>query len=263
MMGLKNFFLVAFSETVRESSLTRNNEFKLYRISEKQQETFKPNVFGLMDAKLMRNRAGLMHFIKQSKHIDAKTRIYTFDSSARIDAIKESSIDIVVTSPPYGDSRTTVAYGQFSRLSNQWLGFEDASQIDNTLMGGKTKKITKTGIKSIDGIVETIAIKNEKRAREVYSFYDDYSNSIANVSKVIKKKGYACYVVGNRSVQGITLPTDEITKHLFQKYGFDYHNTFIRTIPHKRMPSKNSPTNQIGKKATTINHEYIVIMQKR
>jgi hypothetical protein len=29
------------------------------------------------------------------------------------------------------------------------------------------------------------------------------------------------------------------------------------------MPSKNSPTNKIGKTATTMNNEYIVIMQKQ
>ncbi len=104
---------------------------------------------------------------------------------------------------------------------------------------------------------------DEKRAREVYSFYDDYSKSIANVSKIIKKKGYACYVVGNRRVKDTILPTDEITKILFQEYGFDYVNTFIRNIPNKRMPSKNSPTNKTGKKATTINKEYIVIMKKQ
>lgn len=33
--------------------------------------------------------------------------------------------DLMITSPPYGDSRTTVAYGQFSRLSLQWLDLEN------------------------------------------------------------------------------------------------------------------------------------------
>jgi hypothetical protein len=37
----------------------------------------------------------------------------------------ESSVNLVVTSPPYGDSGTTVAYAQFSWLSNSWLGLDD------------------------------------------------------------------------------------------------------------------------------------------
>ena len=130
-------------------------------------------------------------------------------------------------------------------------------------MGGKTKKIEKIGIGIIDKTIEKISYKDKKRAQEVYSFYSDYSKSIANVSTVIKHNGYACYVVGNRTVKGITLPTDEITKCLFEECGFKHKNTFIRSIPNKRMPSKNSPTNEVGKKETTMNNEYIVVMQKQ
>ena len=53
---VQKFFLVAFSETVRESSLTRNSEFKLYRMSEKQREKFNPDVFGIISSKLARCR---------------------------------------------------------------------------------------------------------------------------------------------------------------------------------------------------------------
>jgi len=259
---VQRFFLVAFSETIRESSLTRNSEFKLYRMSEKQRENFNPDVFGMINLKLVRNRIGLKNYIKKNQN-SVNAHIYNFNSSENMNEIQKKSIDIVVTSPPYGDSRTTVAYGQFSRLSNQWLGVEDASQIDNQLMGGRTKTIKETGIDIIDKTIEIINKKDSKRAKEVYSFYSDYSKSIANVSTVIKHNGYACYVVGNRRVKDTTLPTDEITKCLFEKYGFKYKNTFIRNIPNKRMPSKNSPTNKIGKTATTMNNEYIVIMQKQ
>ena len=259
---VQKFFLVAFSETIRESSLTRNSEFKLYRISEKQREDFNPDVFEMINLKLVRNRIGLKNYIKKNKN-SVNTHIYNFNSSENMNKIQKKSIDIVVTSPPYGDSRTTVAYGQFSRLSNQWLGVEDASQIDNKLMGGRAKIIKETGIGIIDKTIEIINKKDSKRAKEVYSFYSDYSKSIANVSAVIKHNGYACYVIGNRRVKGTTLPTDEITKCLFEKYGFKHKNTFIRKIPNKRMPSKNSPTNKTGETATTMNNEYIVIMQKQ
>lgn len=259
---VKQFFLVAFSETIRESSLTRNSEFKLYRMSEKQRKNFNPDVFGMINLKLVRNRIGLKNYLKKNQNA-VNAHIYNFNSSENIGEIQKNSIDIVVTSPPYGDSRTTVAYGQFSRLSNQWLGVENASQVDNQLMGGKVKKIQKTGVNIIDKTIEIINKKDSKRAKEVYSFYNDYAKSIANISTVIKSNGYACYVVGNRRVKDTILPTDEITKFLFERYGFKHKNTFIRNIPSKRMPSKNSPTNEVGKKATTMNNEYIVIMQKQ
>src|SRR5690606_9550546 len=59
--------------------------------------------------------------------------------------IGQESVDLIVTSPPYGDSKTTVAYGQFSRLSSQWLELggehytsETVARLDSDLLGGKT-----------------------------------------------------------------------------------------------------------------------------
>jgi len=111
-------------------------------MSEKQREKFNPDVFGIINVKLARNRIGLKDYIER-KITKTKTTIYDFDSSKSVEKIDKDSIDIIVTSPPYGDSRTTVAYGQFSRLSNQWLDFENASQVDNQLMGGQAKSIKK------------------------------------------------------------------------------------------------------------------------
>ncbi|HQU86646.1 MAG TPA: DNA methyltransferase, partial [Pyrinomonadaceae bacterium] len=133
---IADFFKVAFSETVRESSWTRNSEFKLFRMTAEQMNKFNPDVFGLMQSKLARNHRGLKLFLETESK--AESKVYDFNSVEKIKDIAKESIDIVVTSPPYGDSRTTVAYGQFSRLANEWLNVENANQIDNNLMGGKT-----------------------------------------------------------------------------------------------------------------------------
>ncbi len=258
----KDFFKVAFSETVRDVSLTRNNEFKLYRITQEQIDKFEPDVWGIFVLKLTRNRQGLAAFSSKMARTDAGAKVYNGNSTNGLGVVANESIDLVVTSPPYGDSRTTVAYGQFSRLANQWLGFEDAAQIDNKLMGGKPKDIETTGFSSLDKTTRQIEAKDTKRARDVFSFYADYAKSIKNVAKKIKTGGHVCYVVGNRRVKDTKLPTDEITREIFETYGFQYVTTHIRSIPNKRMPSQNSPTNSVGVKSATITNEYIVVVQK-
>jgi site-specific DNA-methyltransferase (cytosine-N4-specific) len=257
-----NFFKVAFSETVRESSWTRNSEFKLYRMTIEQMQKFNPDVFGLMQNKLIRNHKGLKLFLEQKNK--ATSKVFDFNTTEKVEHLTNESVDIVVTSPPYGDSKTTVAYGQFSRLANEWLGVENANQIDSNLMGGKLQKKTfNFDSQALKESLEKIASVDEKRVKEVETFYIDYQKSIQNVASTIKKNAYACYVVGNRRVKGITLPTDEITKDFFKSQGFEHIETIIRNIPNKRMPSKNSPTNITGQKDETMNNEYIVIMQKR
>ncbi len=261
------FFEVAFSETVRDSSNTRNEEFKLYRYNEEKLAKFNPDVYGIMSSKLRRNFDGYKKYkaiIDNLKHRPIAS-IYDFNTVDGIpeDFILPESIDIVVTSPPYGDSGTTVAYGQYSRLSAAWLELEDPDKIDRKLMGGKTlKDFSSFPSKSLNVAIDEIKKTDEKRAREVASFYADLLGSISNVSKVIKKNGYACYVVGNRKVKGVVLPTDIAVKNFFENYGFEYVNTFIRSIPNKRMPSKNSPTNAAGVLDSTMTQEYIVVMRR-
>ncbi|MGC9331073.1 MAG: DNA methyltransferase [Bacteroidales bacterium] len=262
--SIQKFFKVAFSETVRESSWTKNSEFKLVRMSAEQMKRFNPDVYSIMECKLTRNRKGLASYL-QIKQNGATANIYDFNTVVKIptDILPIHSVDLIITSPPYGDSRTTVAYGQFSRLANQWLGVQDASQIDKSLMGGiKNGNRIKSRSKAADETIDEIYDIDENRCKDVIAFFADYEKSISNLTNVIKPGGYACYVVGNRCVKGTIIPMDEITKDFFEANGFKHIETIIRNIPNKRMPSENSPSNVSGKKVSTMKNEYIVICQK-
>jgi site-specific DNA-methyltransferase (cytosine-N4-specific) len=259
---IKDFFNVCFSETIREVSLTRNSEFKMYRIELEKIEKHDPNTFEILFKKINRNILALEDFSKSIK-VDKPSKVYDFNTSDTIEPIKDRKVDLIVTSPPYGDSKTTVAYGQFSRLSNEWLGIDNANQIDNILMGGKTRKeIYKTGVQSIDSIVDEISKIDKKRAGDVLSFLDEYKKSIENVSSIVTSGGIVCYVVGNRRVKDIYIELDNITTDLFCLNGFNHEKTIIRNIPNKRMPAKNSPSNVIGSKGATMTNEFIVIVKK-
>ncbi|OFV65785.1 MAG: DNA methyltransferase [Candidatus Syntrophoarchaeum butanivorans] len=199
------------------------------------------------------------------KNNKAESKIYDFNTVYEIpDSILPSeSIDIIITSPPYGDSRTTVAYGQFSRLSNQWLGLEELNEVDRKCMGGiRKREIKNFGFEPLDKVLSRIAGIDKNRVYDVASFYLDYEKSINNISKVVKKGGIVAYVVGNRRVKGIEIPNDEITREFFERNGFKHIKTIIREIPNKRMPKRNSPSNIAGVTDTTMNYEYIVILRK-
>lgn len=136
---IRNFFLTSFSETVRLSSNTNSSEFKLVRIKGNKLENYNPDVLGIFKKKTEINIAGMRSFYQDVDKTTWAKPIY--GDTSQDNTIKENSVDCIITSPPYGDSRTTVAYGQFSRLSAQWIDiFEDpnvASGVDNLLLGGR------------------------------------------------------------------------------------------------------------------------------
>lgn len=259
---VQDFFLLCLSETVREVSFTRNGEFKRYKMSEKQLINFNPDVFSTFEKKVQRNLKGLKSFNETGNKDLAK--VYDFNTSNGIpeEILIDGSVDMVVTSPPYGDSHTTVAYGQFSRWANEWFNFENAKNLDRILMGGTISKEMKFETESIKKELEEIKNKDEKRYYEVTSFLNDYWDSIQNVAKAVRKGGRVCYVVGNRRVKAVQINLDYFTAEMFEKCGFKHEITIIREIPNKRMPSKNSPTNKTGDKVETMSNEYIVILTK-
>ena len=248
-------FWLAFSETVRFVSYTRNSEFKLYRMPEEKRKTFHPDVFDLyfknLD-KIINNYVEIYLPLLKKQKFHFYNKEFTY---------KKTQYDAVLTSPPYGDSRTTVAYGQFSTLSNEWIGFPNSRKIDSQLMGGK-KVTTLYGKGAIAESIKKINQLNQKRALEVSSFYMDLEKSIKEVSQAVKAKGFSIYVVGNRTVKNITLPTDQFIAEQFEKNNFRHILTYERSISSKVMPAQNSPTNVIGKKVNTMHKEYIIVCQK-
>ena len=169
-------------------------------------------------------------------------------------------------SPPYGDSRTTVAYGQFSRLSLQWLDMvgDDEMQLDQQLMGGIVKPDIKNDLnsKSLTTVLNLIAEHDSKRAKEVLAFYLDLNKAMVQAYRILKKYKYFCVVIGNRTVKKVKLPTDFIVSELGENLGFHTVDIIVRNIPNKHMPLKNSPTNVTGELEETMQKESIVILQK-
>jgi len=260
---IRDFFLTVFSETVRKASNTRSGEFKLYRVSEDKLKTHNPSVFDIFREKAVSNIKSMEDFYTQSK--SCKIKVLNEDTR-NLKSIPSNSVDLIVTSPPYGDSRTTVAYGQFSRLALEWLGFEseEVRRLDNESLGGKPTKHLEfeLGSSTLIETIEYIGKIDEKRARDVLSFYVDFEDCIKELNRVCKSGAHLCFVVGNRTVKGLQIPTDLIFVELFMKYGYKHHKTIVRNIPTKRMPKKNSPTNEKGKLSSTMNEEYIIILEK-
>jgi 16S rRNA G966 N2-methylase RsmD len=253
---IKNFFLIPFSETVRECSYTRNCEFKLYRMKSEDILRFNPDVIGVFFKKLEDTIYSYKNFYSDKLEKNVKIDVYASALQPQ-----DRIFDVILTSPPYGDSRTTVAYGQFSTLSNEWLGIKNARKIDGMLMGGG-----KAGYMISDGLIadyiSQISHVDYKRALEVSAFYNDLNRSIKTVAGCLKRTGKAIYVVGNRIVKKIQLPTDQFIAEKFEENGFRHIITYERAISNKAMPSKNSPTNKAGKTVSTMINEYVVVCEK-
>ena len=252
---IRDFIFVAMSESIRLVSNRRNGEFKMFRMPAPKVLDFRPDVYGEFEKISTRNIEKMEEFVAKLNENGT---------------IPQVSIFRIVTSPPYGDSRTTVAYGEYSRLSLQWINLDNLTEkeimgVDKSLMGGKKyRNGFELNLKSetLRAALDKIKDEDLERAGDVYSFYEDLDAAIKSSAQKTKKGGYHFWVVGNRTVKNILLQTDVIISELAEQYGLETVYTIDRNIPNKVMPSLNSPTNESGKTVTTMTMEHIVVLRK-
>ncbi len=264
---VKDFFKVVFSSIIRAVSNTRNNEFKLYRMPESKLKRFHPDVYNEFNIAFHRNYLKMIEFYKKASNCTINV---LYEDSRLKTSIDKESIDLILTSPPYGDSRTTVAYGQFSRLSLQWLGYDKnvTTSLDSTLLGGRRKHQNNVEVLRSQTLRETlnkISTIDKKRCQDVFSYFHDLDLCINEFDRVVKHGSYLCFVVGNRTVKGVTIPTDRILCELFLSKNdyYEHEKTITRNISSKHMPRANSPTNKKKKTSLTINKENVIIIRKK
>ena len=268
---IRDFIFVAMSESIRLVSNRRNGEFKMFRMPVPKVLTFRPDVYAEFEKILDRNIEKMEDFVAKLKENCSMSKVSIFRNSAcTLEDVPNDTYDLIITSPPYGDSRTTVAYGEYSRLSLQWINLDNLSEkeimsVDKSLMGGKKyRNGFELDLKSdtLRAALDKIKDADLERAGDVYSFYEDLDAAIKSSAEKTKKGGYHFWVVGNRTVKNILLQTDVIISELAEQYGLETIYTIDRNIPNKVMPSLNSPTNESGKTVTTMTMEHIVVLRK-
>jgi hypothetical protein len=276
---VRRFFEVPFSLTVRDVSGVRKKEYKLYRLSEEEWKRYSPDVLGTFNRHVEKFIQKMKEFYRESdknvfsKVIMGDTRfLFTekFPEEGNI-LLKTYPPKIIVTSPPYGDSRTTVAYGQFSRLSSLWLNFESefrtevVMKVDKLSLGGEPNKWKDIDpdFPVLNQTIEMIRKNDEKRATEALAYFADLYDCLKKMYDSLDYGGYCCIVIANRTVRRILVPTHAIIVEMGMKIGFENNVIIIpRNIPTKRLPWENAPENIPGFKGKTMSRENIVIMRK-
>ncbi|ELZ91147.1 DNA adenine methylase [Haloferax sulfurifontis] len=264
------FFRIVLSAITRKVSYQRNGEYKRYRMPEEKRESHNPDVYDLFVTKLDKNIKLMREYSEQVDH-SLNTTIHYADSRTATtnddDAVEENSADIVITSPPYGDHRTTVAYGQFSQdpaIIAGGHGYDEMKSVDKTGLGGSNSELEpleelEEWSPSFAATMDTLREK-EGRSEDAMDFVRDYYEVMKEVAKILKPGQPSAWVVANRTMSRVNIPTHLITKELCEHVGFEYQHMLPREIPNKTLPWSNAPENVPGVTGDLMANENIVVM---
>ncbi len=215
--------LTAFSSTIRESSLTRNSEFKLYRMSPGDIDKFNIDSLLVFKDKI----ENLLSLLVETKKISKSKTITDIQmkNAKDLSHLSGKKIDAILTSPPYGDSQSTVAYGQFSRLSLQWskdllsryLGITTTvDNVDEYLLGGK-KSACNTSLRHVIRSSKTLKklfLEMKRVCQQDAKHYQDLVYELMKVMKGIKE---------NNSDISILISNKELFELTKERVRLDYY----------------------------------------
>lgn len=259
------FFRVALADTTRQVSYQRNGEYKRYRMAEEDRDEHDPNVYRLFTEAVADDVSRMQSYSRRVDH-DLSTEVFYADSREASD-IEDDSVDVVITSPPYGDHGTTVAYGQFSQdpaIVAGEHGYEEMRDVDKTGLGGSYSLEPIAELEEwSDALAATLAALRERDGREAdaLEFFTDYYAVMEQVARVLKPGQPVAWVVANRTMSRVNIPTHLITRELCEDLGFEHRETLPREIPTKTLPWENAPENVPGETGDLMAEENIVIMR--
>lgn len=258
----QNFMKIIFARTAREVSNQRQREFKRWRIPSEEILTFRPSpikIFINFGQKALES----MNSYYQETGGRTSSRVYLKD--ARTFNIHNKA-SLIVTSPPYGDSGTTVAYGQFSSFALEWLEMyeKDPRELDSAKLGNSHPGIDSLEISEhLRNTYKKLSRIDTSRAEYLLQYFDGMEQALLNMKASLKDRGLLCLVLGNRRIRGLQIPTDVIIREQALNIGFVLEETFKRKILNKRMPYVTSNLNNLGTRYTqaTMDSETILVLR--
>jgi hypothetical protein len=272
----RRFLWITLAETVRRCSNSRTSTYKLHVRPESEIEALPApmTTFArVLEDNLERHErfASRLHDGKrlQNGRYKAKTTTLMRDSRLAV----PGRHDLLITSPPYGDNRTTVPYGQHAYLPLSWIDLEDIPgcdeevlrttyEIDRRSLGGlRSRGDLQQEYQPVLDVSPTLSSfarrmrHDRERLSKVLVFASDLQVALRSSLRALNRNAYVFLVLGNRRVGNIEVKLDAILSELLKAEGATHVATFDRTIPTKRMPFRNDH-------AATIRGERVLVLRK-
>lgn len=204
----------------------------------------------------------LKHVLKaldsSSIQFDAKTYL---GDARRMTRIADSSIDAIITSPPYLNA---IDYMRGHRLSLVWFGYKmlELRLIRGTTIGAE-KSISKTIDAQFSGILEDLELVDldDRNLKMLHRYYCDLTFQLNESYRVLKRGALATYVIGNSTIRGNYIRNSELLKRAAISSGFKITDESVREIPNNRryMPLNDKAGSSL---ASRMRNEHVIEFMK-
>jgi SAM-dependent methyltransferase len=159
---------------------------------------------------------------------------------------RSSTIDLVLTSPPYLNA---IDYIRCSKFSLVWMGYsvEALRETRSASVGSELSHEEASNDEDVKSVITALKLSPKLSARNnaiLARYVWDMRSSLSEVSRVLKKGGRAVYVVGDSTIKGTFVRNSEIVRVVAEQHSLSLIERRSRNLPPNRRylppPKKNS-----------------------
>jgi hypothetical protein len=258
----RRFLWVCLAETIRLVSNSRISTFKLHTYPAEEIARREVDAVKVFEGVATQNSERLTQHWERVTKIPSERSGPTallLPGSVSDRWVAPKRADVLMTSPPYGDNKTTVPYGQHSYLPLCWIDTNDipggfdrtlldsTARIDSLSLGGSIKNAddARDDLTSVSPSLGNFLVLIDDTAplrKKVLSFVRDYRSALQAIRPRLKDGAFCFLTLGERQVGRQTFPLVDITRELLNADGHEEVTTIERVLPgsRKRMAAKNN-----------------------
>jgi hypothetical protein len=169
------------------------------------------------------------------KHNERGPATTTYQGDARALPLRDASVDLVLTSPPYLNA---IDYMRCSKFSLVWMGYSisELRQVRSFSVGSEAGAGAAPDAEATK-IVTGLRLKPRLSPRDASIFtryVGDMRRSLCEVARVLAVGGHAVYVVGENTVKGTFMRNADVIETLAATSGLKLEERKNRTLPANR-----------------------------
>ncbi len=149
--------------------------------------------------------------------------------------VRDGSIDLVVTSPPYLNA---IDYIRCSKFSLVWMGYRIPAlrELRAESVGAEAKN-SSNGDPDVEEIIAGLRLNPGLSARDkaiLTRYIEDMHCAMREVARVLAPGGKAVYVVGENTIRGTFIRNSRIICELAELCGLRFKERRVRNLPANR-----------------------------
>jgi 16S rRNA G966 N2-methylase RsmD len=183
-------------------------------------------------------------------------------SEASGGVLKDNSIDLVITSPPYAGAQK---YIRASSLSLGWLGLAGEGQLkplENITIGREhlskndVSEEQRTSVPAANRVIARIEKVNKIRAAICTKYLNEMEEVIKQLGRVVRIGGHFVLVIGNNEVCGEKFLSSEYLHTQILREGFRLKLKLVDEIKSRGLMTKRN------RSASIITREWVLLFEK-